>query len=90
MVVKEETHDRINWREEASIRKVPSEVKIMRKLNKKECHAVPRLFNYKRYAHVYKHRMYMEFCPFKDLSVLCGRYARFRFVLSGTSVGLIH
>ena len=52
----------------------------MSKLNKTRCHAIPRLFGYKRYKHVFKHRIYMEYCPYKDLSVLLRRYSRFRFV----------
>ena len=82
MVVKEEAYTRSNWRKYKTNRDVPNEVKVMSMLNKRHCYAIPRLFNYKRYAHAYKHRIYMEFCPFKDLSVLCKRYCRFRFVTS--------
>ena len=80
MVIKEETHPRKKWQENESIRNVPSEVKIMSILNREECYAIPRLFKYKRYPLDRKHRMYMEYCPFKDLSVLCKRYRKFRFV----------
>ena len=80
MVIKEESHPRDIWNNFSYIRAVPREVKIMSKLNKTSCHAIPRLFAYKRYPHVYKHRIYMEHCPFKDLSVLCSRYSRFRSV----------
>lgn len=78
MVIKEELHTREAWKEYISNRIVPNEVKIMAKLNKTRCHAIPRLFNYKRYPHVHKHRVYMEFCPHGDLAVLQSRYARFR------------
>lgn len=54
----------------------------MSKINKADCYAIPRLFNYKRYPTYRKHRMYMEFCPFKDLSVLCKRYRGFRLVIT--------
>ena len=79
MVVKEEAYLKNQWRRKIA-RGVPVEVKTMSKLNKVKCHAIPRLFNYKRYPHHYKHRMYMEYCPFNDLSVICERYRRFRFV----------
>lgn len=86
MVVKEEAHTRSRWGRNGDVRDVPVEVKVMSRLNKTRCHAVPRLFNYKRYPHVYKHRFYMEYCPFQDLSILCKRYGRFRFVAAGGSV----
>ena len=79
MVVKEETHTRQQWRSSDPIyRDVPPEVKIMSRLNKSRCHAIPRLYHYRRYKHVYRHRLYMEFCPYRDLSVLLSRYRRFR------------
>ena len=81
MVVKEESKKMKDWNEYEVARGVPREVKVMSELNKANCHAIPRLFKYKRYPHVYKHRIYMEFCPYKDLEVLCSRYSRFKFVL---------
>ena len=88
MVVKEEVFTKEGWDLEEEIRGVRGEVKVMSKLNKKHCHAIPRLFNYKRYPLVYKQRFYMEYCPFQDLSVLCSRYSRFRFVTSNTLIML--
>ena len=86
MVVKEETYTRTQWKSSESVQKVPSEVKTMSKLNKTKCYAIPRLFNYKRYPNHTRHRMYMEYCPFKDLSVLCNRYRGFRFVTPDITV----
>lgn len=86
MVIKEETHTREEWTSIKDVKKVPSEVKVMSKLNKIHCYAIPRLFNYKRYPHVYKHRMYMEYCSFNDLAVLCKRYTRFRLVTDDVPV----
>ena len=80
MVIKEEWFMKEQWDSNEEIRGVRPEVKIMSKLNKKRCHAIPRLFNYKRYPLVGKQRIYMEYCPFQDLSVLRSRYGRFRFV----------
>ena len=65
------------------LRRVPDEIKVMSKLNKAKCHAITRLYNYRRYPHVYKHRIYMEFCPHNDLDRLIKRYTRFRFVVPG-------
>ncbi len=59
---------------------VPEEVKMMRRMEKTDCQAVPKLIAYKRYAHVRKHRIYMEYCPYSDLDVLDINYKRFRFV----------
>ena len=59
---------------------VPEEVKMMRRLNKTDCRAVPKLIAYKRYNHVRKHRIYMEFCHYSDLATLNLNYKRFRFV----------
>lgn len=59
---------------------VPEEVKMMRRMNKTDCEAVPDLIAYKRYKHVRKHRIYMEFCPYNDLATLSLNYKRFRFV----------
>ena len=59
---------------------VPDEVKMMRRLNKTDCPAVPNLIAYKRYMHVRKHRIYMEFCPYSDLATLSLNYKRFRSV----------
>ena len=59
---------------------VPEEVKMMQRMNKTNCEAVPELLAYKRYKHVRKHRIYMEFCPYSDLEALSLRYKRFRFV----------
>ena len=83
MVVKEESHKMKMWTEHKDVREVPAEVKVMSKLNKAKCHAITRLFNYKRYPQVYKHRIYMEFCPHNDLDRLIKRYSRFRFVVPG-------
>ena len=83
MAVKEESYSEREWLEHKDIRDVPDEIKVMSKLNKAKCHAITRLFNYKRYPHVYKHRMYMEFCPHNDLDRLIKRYSRFRFVVPG-------
>ena len=89
MVIKEEWWKKEQWdsneevrgvRPEGKVSGVRPEVKIMSKLNKKHCHAIPRLFNYKRYPLVWKHRLYMEYCPFRDLSGLRSRYNQFRFV----------
>lgn len=80
MVIKEESFSVEGWNSEEILRGVRPEVKVMSKLNKKHCHAIPRLFNYKRYPLVRKQRIYMEYCPFKDLLVLQSRYSRFRFV----------
>lgn len=60
--------------------KVPEEVKMMRRMNNTNCQAVPKLIAYKRYIHVRKHRIYMEFCPYSDLATLSLKYKRFRFV----------
>ena len=59
---------------------VPEEVKMMRRMNQAGCQAVPDLIAYKRYVHVRKHRIYMEFCPCGDLAILNLNYKRFRFV----------
>lgn len=59
---------------------VPEEVKMMRRLNKTGCQAVPKLIAYKRYMHVRKHRIYMEYCPYGDLVTLNVNYKRFRLV----------
>ena len=59
---------------------VPEEVKMMRRLNKTDCQAVPDLIAYRRYMHVRKHRIYMEFCHFGDLATLDLNYKRFRSV----------
>ena len=80
MVIKEEWFLKDEWDSNEEARGVRPEVKVMSKLNKKHCHAIPRLFNYKRYPLVGKQRIYMEYCPFRDLSVLRSRYNRFRFV----------
>ena len=74
MVVKESKTNE-NWTE-----KVPDEVLMMRRMNKTGCRAVPDLIGYKRYMHVKKHRIYMEFCPHSDLAMLDLKYKRFRFV----------
>ena len=58
---------------------VPEEVKMMRRMNKTNCEVVPELKAYKRYMHVRKHRIYMEFCPYGDLATLNLNYKRFRF-----------
>lgn len=60
--------------------KVPEEVKMMRRMNNTGCQAVPQLIAYKRYMHVRKHRIYMEYCPHGDLAALNLNYKRFRFV----------
>ena len=86
MVIKDDAYAKCEGENEENSSKVPGEVKIMSKLNKARCQAIPRLFNYRRYKHVYKHRMYMEYCPYKDLSVLITRYRRFRFVTTGIPV----
>ena len=80
MVIKEEWFEKKVWDSHEEVGGVRPEVKVMSKLNKKHCHAIPRLFNYKRYPLVWKTRIYMEYCPFRDLSVLRSRYSRFRFV----------
>ena len=80
MVIKEERIPKKRWDSHEEARGVPPEVKVMSKLNKKHCHAIPRLFNYKRYPLEGKHRIYMEYCPFHDLAVLWSRYNRFRSV----------
>ena len=90
MVVKEESHSRKNWGEIAHVREVPREVKAMSQMNKAGCYAIPRLFNYKRYPTFRKHRIYMEFCPFKDLSVLCERYRAFRSVVTDINILRLH
>ena len=59
---------------------VPEEAKMMRRMIKADCQAVPDLIAYKRYVHVRKHRIYMEFCPYGDLATLSLNYERFRFV----------
>ena len=84
MVVKEETYEKKYWKDHEDVRDVPAEVKVMSKLNKANCHAITRLIDYKRYPHVYKHRMYMEFCPHNDLDRLIKRYSGFRFVVPGS------
>lgn len=61
-------------------REVPEEVKMMRRMDNTNCQAVPKLIGYKRYLHVRKHRIYMEFCPHSDLATLSLNYKRFRFV----------
>ena len=85
MVVKEEVYAKEDWTE---YKEVPNEVKVMSRLNKAKCHALTRLINYKRYPHVYKHRLYLEFCPHNDLDKLIKRYSRFRFVVPGLLAGL--
>ena len=57
---------------------VPEEVLMMRRMNKTDCYTVPALIDYKRYVHVRKHRIYMEFCPYGDLATLGLNYKRFR------------
>ena len=59
---------------------VPEEVKMMQRMNNTNCEAVPELIAYRRYMHVRKHRIYMEFCPYSDLEALNLKYKRFRFV----------
>lgn len=61
---------------------VPEEVKMMCRMNNTNCQAVPKLIAYKRYVPVRKHRIYMEFCPYSDLTALNLNYKRFRFVNS--------
>ena len=56
---------------------VPKEVKMMRRMNKTDCQAVPNLIGYKRYVKVRKHRIYMDFCPYGDLQFLNIKYKRF-------------
>ena len=56
---------------------VPEEVKMMRRMNKTGCQAVPNLIGYKRYVKVRKHRIYMDFCPHGDLEFLNIKYKRF-------------
>lgn len=53
---------------------------MMRRMNKTDCYAVPNLIDYKRYMHVRKHRIYMEFCTYGDLATLSLNYKRFRLV----------
>lgn len=69
--------------------KVPEEVKMMRRMNKTDCQTVPELFAYKRYMHVRKHRIYMEYCPHSDLATLNLNYKRFRFVNPNLSSFLV-
>ena len=57
---------------------VPEEVRMMKRMNNTNCKAVPELRAYRRYMHVRKHRIYMEFCPYRDLAALNLRYKRFR------------
>ena len=59
---------------------VPEEVKMMQRMKKTDCNVVPELITYRRYSHVRKHRVYMEFCPYSDLAALNLKYKRFRFV----------
>ena len=59
---------------------VPEEVKMMRRMNNTDCQSVPDLITYKRYMHVRKHRIYMEYCPYSDLERLNLNYKRFRLV----------
>ena len=59
---------------------VPEEVKMMQRMKKTGCQSVPELIDYKRYIHVRKHRIYMEFCPYKDLFELNLNYCKFRLV----------
>ena len=59
---------------------VPEEVKMMQRMKKTDCKVVPELITYRRYMHVRKHRIYMEFCPYSDLAALNLRYKRFRSV----------
>ena len=59
---------------------VPEEVKMMQSMNTTKCRAVPELLAYKRYPHVRKHRIYMEFCPYSDLATLNSKYQRFRYL----------
>ena len=74
MVIKESSPIRAQaWTNEG----VPEEVKMMRRMNKTDCHAVPNLIGYKRYVRVEKHRIYMEFCPHGDLEFLNIKYKRF-------------
>ena len=83
MAVKEQPYKKEDWMKYKDVKEVPDEIKVMSKLNKAKCHAITRLFNYKRYPHVYKHRIYMEFCPHNDLDRLINRYSGFRFVVPG-------
>ena len=74
MVIKEsKAFDAQEWIREG----VPEEVKMMRRMNKTDCQAVPNLIGYKRYVKVRKHRIYMEFCPYGDLEFLNIKYKRF-------------
>lgn len=74
MVIKQMTGgSRNKWK-----RKMPDEVKIMKKMNKTNCPGVVCLKTYKRYLHARVHRVYMEYCPHGDLKRLVDRYRRFR------------
>ena len=59
---------------------------MMRRMNNTRCHAVPKLIAFKRYVRAKKHRIYMEFCPYSDLTALNVNYKRFRFVSSHPQV----
>ena len=62
----------------------------MRRMNQAGCQAVPDLIAYKRYVHVRKHRIYMEFCPYGDLAMLNLNYKRFRFVTGISKLFVMH
>ena len=49
----------------------------MRRMNKTNCPAVPKLIGYKRYVKARKHRIYMDYCPHGDLEFLNTKYKRF-------------
>ena len=80
MIKESKTVPADKWTSEVS--EVPEEVKMMRRMNNTDCQVVPDLISYKRYVHVRKHRIYMEYCPHGDLATLNLNYKRFRFVIS--------
>lgn len=46
----------------------------MSKMNKANCDAIVRLRAYKQYSDHQRHRIYMEYCRYGDLSCLIKRY----------------
>ncbi|KAK0509162.1 hypothetical protein JMJ35_008533 [Cladonia borealis] len=72
MVIKQIGGTRHMWEPEK-----PEEVRIMEKMKTTKIRGLVRLINYKRYHRKRIHRIYMEFCPYGDLSRLIERYRRF-------------
>ena len=72
-----------NWKP-----RLPREAKIMMAMRKTNCISALRLRKYRRYPYQHCHRLYLEYCPYGDLSILIDRYRRHRQVDHLVSIGL--